>query len=92
MANPLRKVLAAEIDCSMRDGGGFAALLWLECGHAVYTERRDHIDEQSGYVDVPEYLDRTLCSSKIFNRWKGGRKRCPHCGRGHFQPEVDDGK
>jgi hypothetical protein len=78
---PLRKVLAVEIDWSMRYPYGFAALLWLECGHSLYTESRKHICESES-AQKPPYISTVPGGfGATYNTWTGGRKRCPECLR-----------
>jgi len=73
---PLRKVIGAEIDCSLREGKGFAATLWLECGHGIYTERSTDIDCYSMPFD---YRPPGYWHSVTLDKWVGGRKRCQEC-------------
>jgi hypothetical protein len=79
MKGPLRKVLAVEIDWSMRASYGFAALLWLECGHCLYTESRKHTSPSES-APIPPYIEVLPGDpNPTYNAWTGGRKRCSEC-------------
>jgi len=84
MAAPLRKVLCAEVDWGLHDGPGigFGAWIHLECGHALVTNSRRHIDQTKFATETPDEVGPTPLWVD-YVAWTGGRKRCNDCAVAH---------